>query len=233
MSDKQKNQTLSHKKLRAIHGEEYVKSFNKSDDGRISRLVNLMKLSENMIVVDFACGNGLLLSCIHKMIKYYYGVDFSENFIEEAKRLQNTRNIENAEFHCNEITDFCNNIEIKFDRAFSLDFSEHVYDRDFIEIARSIRKILKHNGIFYLHTPNKEFFIEILKDRGILRQFPEHIAVRTADEMVELLKEAGYRHINVSYLPHYLPILSYVDSFKFIPIVGKFARARLFIECVP
>lgn len=231
MSDKRKDQTLSPEELRALHGEEYVNLFSKTDNGRIGRLIPFIKLSENMIVADFACGNGLLLSCIHKMVKYYYGVDFSEHFIEEAKRLQNIRGIENAEFHCDGITDFCNNIGIKFDRAFSLDFSEHVYDEDFVTISRSIRKILGHDGIFYLHTPNKEFFVEILKDRGILKQFPEHIAVRTADETVALLKEAGYHHIKVFYLPHYLPILSWIDLFKFTPIIGKFARARLFIEC--
>jgi len=63
-----------------------------------------------------------------------------------------------------------------------MDFSEHVYDEEWREILRGIRSALKPTGRLYLHTPNAEFILEIMKARNlILARQPEHVAVRTAD----------------------------------------------------
>ena len=54
----------------------------------------------------------------------------------------------------------------KFDLGFAMDFSEHVYDKQWIEILKSIRKSMKPDGKLYLHTPNFDFFLEKMKDRN-------------------------------------------------------------------
>ena len=80
-----------------------------------------------------------------------------------------------------------------------------------------------------LHTPNAEFVVEIMKARNLLlRQFPEHIAVRNAEDNRRFLERAGFVDVSVHFLPHY-NILSLVHPMSFIPLIGKYFQARIFI----
>ena len=228
-------QRLSDSDLRDFYRQDYVDSYKSKDTGshpsRITRLIPLCRLKPTDVVVDLACGNGMLLKELHDQVAGYHGVDFSSEFIEAARSRARQLNAGNAVFHEADIVEFCGDHPDEFDVAFTLDFSEHVYDEDFVRIATSIRSSLKPDGRLFVHTPNATYFLEILKARGILRQFPSHIAVRNARENVALLQAAGFRDIKVSYLSHYLPPLSWLHPLRHLPLAGRFFQARLFIEC--
>ena len=70
-------------------------------------------------------------------------------------------------FFDEEITDFCKSYSNSFDVAFALDFIEHLYDDDVIKIFSSIRDTLKADGKIIIHTPNGDFFLEIMKNKNI------------------------------------------------------------------
>jgi 2-polyprenyl-6-hydroxyphenyl methylase/3-demethylubiquinone-9 3-methyltransferase len=68
-----------------------------------------------------------------------------------------------------------------------------------------------------------------MKKRDIvLAQFPEHIAVRNAQSNSEFLSRAGFENIEVSFIPHY-NIVRLVHPLSWLPVVGRYFRARLFI----
>ena len=114
-----------------------------------------------------------------------------------------------------------------------MDFSEHLYDDDLLAVFESICTCLRPGGRFYLHTPNRDFIIETLKARGIMKQLPEHIAVRNASATTALLERAGFSQVRVTFLAHYLPALSWLDRFSRVPGLGRFMRARLFLDARP
>ena len=73
-------------------------------------------------------------------------------------------------------------------------------------------------------TPNADFFLERMKDKGILvKQFPEHIAVRTPEHNVALLSEAGFRIEHVRLLPHY-NILKVAIPCPMCRVSGNYSR---------
>jgi cyclopropane fatty-acyl-phospholipid synthase-like methyltransferase len=222
----------SQAELRDLYRADYVRRYHQEDRERLARLVVLMDLEPHMITADLGCGNGLLLGLIHDRVAYYHGIDFSSEFIDEARQRQQHAGIRNAEFHCRSIVEFCREHCSEIDRAFALDFAEHVYDEELLGIARAVRSSLREGGRFYLHTPNLDFFLERLKDRGILRQFPEHVAVRRAERYVELLAESGFSQVRILFLPHYLRSLAWLHAFSRLPLVGRHLRARLFLECL-
>ncbi len=221
--------------LRELYREGYVADYHQSAGHRLGQLVELLDLSPAMTGADLACGNGLLLDLIHDRVGIYNGVDFSEEFIENARKRHAGHDQYRCEVHffCESITDFCATHPQSIDRAFCLDFIEHLYDEDLLPILQSIRGCLARKGKLYLHTPNAGFALERLKDRGVLKQLPEHIAVRTAAQSVALLKAAGFSEVKVTYLPHYLRRLSWIHTFSRFPLCGPYLRARLFIECHP
>ncbi len=191
-----------------------------------------MDLKKSDQVADFACGNGALLDHVCPLVRSYTGVDFSETMIEYATARMNRLGLTNARFECARIEEFCARHARVFDAGFALDFSEHVYDDSWVAILRSIRQALKRPGRLYLHTPNADFLLERMR-RGnvLLRQSPEHVAVRTLAENTRLLEEAGFRISRGLLIPHY-NILRVIHPLSFIPVVGRYLKARIFIEAL-
>lgn len=219
--------------LKNMYGKLYVESYELSQSQlRLKRLVDHFYLNAADDVVDFACGNGLLMPLVSPIVHTYTGVDFSESFIDVAQRRMQELSINNARFACSEIVDFCIQNENTFDVGFAMDFSAHVYDREWLEILRAMRVSLKRNGKLYFHTPNAEFFLEKMKSKNlVVKQFPEMVAVRSPHENQRLIEQSGLLVKKVILLPHY-NILRLVHPMSYLPGIGKYFKARIFIEAV-
>ncbi len=217
--------------LKALYGKQYVEQLALHEVPlRLDRLLGLIQLHKDTEVVDFACGNGMLMDYLAPKVQRYVGVDFSPAFIASATHRKVRLNFTNAEFVCADIREFCRTHVESFDVGFALDFSEHVYDKEWLEILKCIRVSLKESGKLYLHTPNAEFFLEIMKQHDfMLKQFPEHIAVRSPKANVLLLEEAGFKVSKLLLLPHY-NFLRYLHPLSYLPVIGKYLKARIFIE---
>jgi len=220
----------SHKELKQLHGDDYVESFKQQSPFRLARLLNYMQLDDSFSVVDFACGNGILMELIAPKVDSYVGIDFSKPFINAANEKKEKLCFTNVEFVCSNIHSFCQNHINTFDVGFAMDFSEHVYDVEWIQILKSIKKSIKPNGKLYLHTPNADYFLEKMKSKNfIVKQFPQHIAVRTPEHNVSILWEAGFSVEHIWLIPNY-NILKVLHPLSHIPVIGKYLKARIFIE---
>lgn len=215
-----------------LHSGSYVEMYEKKPISRIRRLISMMDLKGGESIADFACGNAMLLPLVSTKASHYYGVDFSSDFIDAAIRRADANKIKNCSFYCMDIVSFCENHLASFDIATALDFSEHIDDDDFTRIFSAIYRSLKPGGKLYMHTPNLDFFIEQLKEKGVIRQFPEHIAVRNTVQNVAILEKCGFEisRIHVRHIPHY-NVLKVFHLLSALPWIGKFFSARLFIEC--
>ncbi len=219
--------------LKALYGREYVERFRTGQSARrLGRLVGHIQLEPQDEVLDIGCGDALLLPYVASKVSHYVGVDFSEMFIQAAMERRDQLGIANAEFRCADIVDYCSSQPGRFDRAFAMDLAEHVPDEPWLAILQSVRMALRPGGVLYLHTPNARFVVEIMKARGILlSQFPEHVAVRSEAENTALLCKAGYDVKRVILLPHYNR-LRLLHPLSYMPVLGDYFKARIFIEAV-
>ena len=213
-----------------LHGHEYMNKLLKAESSaRLSHVMQFVELEKNYTVADFACGNAPMLNFLGQQVKNYYGVDFSPSAINNAESRKSRLALQNAHFQCGSIKSFCNENYGRFDAGFALDLSEHVCNEEWIQILSSIKPALKKKANLYIHTPNGNFFLEIMKSYNfIFKQFPEHIAVRNVEENLVLLERAGYKIKKVVFLPHY-NILKYMHIFSYMPWLGKYFQARLLI----
>jgi cyclopropane fatty-acyl-phospholipid synthase-like methyltransferase len=221
----------SEEELRAIYDHRYVEHYDPHAVPRMRRLLPFCNLPDHAVVADFGCGNGVLLELLAPHVHGYLGVDFSEAFVHEAERRRDARGIRNGTFHCADIKTFCAEHPNHFDAGFALDFSEHVYDDEFVRIGRAIHGALKPGSPFYLHTPNAEYFMERLRSCGLFRQIEGHVAIRDARHQIELLEQCGFQNVRVHYLAHYLRPAAALHGLGALPIVGRLFRARLFLAC--
>lgn len=220
---------LSLNDRKSLHGGEYVDAFAQLGTDRVDHIWRHISLPHGGVVADFGCGNANLLPLIHDHVDRYVGVDFSEDFICAARKRQTDLGIANAEFHCGPIQEFGRNHENSFDAVFAFDLSEHVYDDEWQDIVRGMHAALKPGGKAYVHTPNRDFLIEIMKAHDfVLKQFPQHIAVRNGDHNADFFETAGFTHVSLTYLPHY-NILRYLNPLAHLPVLGRYFRARLLL----
>jgi 2-polyprenyl-6-hydroxyphenyl methylase / 3-demethylubiquinone-9 3-methyltransferase len=220
---------LSDDALRAIYNQAYVDIYDPHALQRIRRLLPLFALSREAQVADFGCGNGVLLQIIASRIREYVGIDFSEPFIRAAERRRDALGLTNGTFECTDIVTFCERHPTQFDIGFALDFSEHLYDDQFVRIFRAISRALKPGAPLYLHTPNAEYFLERLHAWRVLRPVEGHVGIRDARQHQELLLQSGFPRVDVRYLAHYLPVAAAFRFLGALPLVGRHFRARLFL----
>lgn len=215
----------------ALHSGDYVERYNAKPLDRVTALARRMKLDPQARLADFACGNGMLLHALGPRPGTYDGVDFSADFITSANRWAERSACTGYRFHCEDIVAFCARHPGQFDAAATLDFSEHVTDDLAVPIYAAIRQSLAPGGTLYLHTPNGDFFFERAKNIGIVRQFPEHVAVRNGAETVEMLVRAGFPRegITLNHIAHY-NVLKWLHPLSGLPLIGKWFQARLWIE---
>jgi SAM-dependent methyltransferase len=167
---------------------------------------------------------------VHGRIRSYTGVDFSQPFIDLAVARAARLGATNLRFECASIEDFCAAHLRRFDVGCAFDFSEHVPDREWLPLLAAIRSSMKAGGRFYLHTPNADFMLERMKRRNfILRQSPEHVAVRDMGENLSLLRESGFTITHARFVRHY-NLLRFVDPLRHVPVLGRWFEARIFIE---
>jgi len=210
-----------------LHGSAYVEHFNNaSQEQRVKQLVQRVSLPPDASILDIGCGTGILSRLLEGRYTQYSGIDFSEDMISTARDL--TKELANCHFHCANAIEFLDGKVEQFDAIFLLDISEHVADRQWSAIVEAAHPALKADGKVYLHTPNLDFFVELLKHHGWIRQFPEHIAVRNQADNCHFFHRAGYTSIEVSKLPHY-NVLRYLHPLSRFPFIGKHLAARLWL----
>lgn len=215
--------------LKDLYDGHYAQAYERKPLSRLRRLVPMFQLSGNEEVVDYACGNAMLLELVHTRVRNYVGVDFSADMIEFAVARAKRLAVRNCKFHAEDIAAFADRHAGQFDVAFAMDFSEHVYDDQWIDLLRAMRATLKPGGRLYLHTPNGEYFLEILKNRGLLEQFPEHVAVRGPLHNRRMLELAGFGRVDIRPLSHYEIRQKPFAALGWLPWLGRYFRARLFV----
>ena len=199
---------------------------------RLKHLLPLLPTGGELDVIDIGCGNGLLADLIAKNVKTYTGVDFSKEFIEIAKVRHNALGNENTHFHCSDIVEFSQDMKYrkKFNVCFAMDFTEHVYDDQLVEIFTAATNMLKDDGKLVIHTPNANFLLEILKNKGIMTQLEGHIGVRKDKELIKLFSKAGFEAEKINYLAHYNKLLRPWHLLSRVPLIGKLFEARLLMQ---
>lgn len=216
--------------LKALHDDSYADGFLALEGkSRVDRVLSHVAIPAGAKVLDVGCGHGALLTKLHGRIGEYHGVDFAEPFIRSARKRAQDAGRANCYFHLSEITDFAGRHPGEFDLVFALDISEHVPDGEWAAIVSSLCTALKPGGQVICHTPNLDFFVERMKEHKVLiRQFIQHIAVRTPEENAAFFERAGFSEVQAKTLPHY-NILRILHPLALLPFIGRYFAARVLI----
>jgi len=198
-------------------------------------ILSLASPSSDQTVLDLGSALGdvcfLLAPSVHEAI----GLDASPRALELARARARERGLRNVRFVEGDVADLAGLPEGSVDVAGAFDLLEHVDDDTVRRMLRSLRRVLKPGGRFVAYTPNREHYVERFKARGfILKQFPEHIAVRRPREIRKLLESEGWRIRSLRYSPAPFPGVRWLERVLWrLPFLGPLFRYRVLVDAEP
>src|SRR5690606_12863827 len=131
----------------------------------IPRLIHKLKIKNDSILLDLACGKGRHASVMAQSAKKVVGIDLSPNSIELAK--QKYHDLQNLEFIRADMLNFKS--ELKFDAVFNL-FTSFGYLDHFDEncaVLKNINSLLKSDGVLVIDFMNSAKIVkELIEDEN-------------------------------------------------------------------
>ncbi len=198
-------------------------------------ILDLARPGADKTVLDLGSALGDVCFLLAPHVKEAVGVDASPRAIELARARASDRGFENVRFVAGDVADLGAVADGSVDVAGAFDLLEHVDDETVRRMLRSLVRVLKPGGVFVAYTPNREHYVERLKARNVvLKQFPEHIAVRRPREIRRLIEGAGWRVRSLTYSPAPFPVMRWLERALLpIPVLGRPFRYRILVRAEP
>ncbi len=122
------------------------------------------------------------------------GLDASDDALQLAESARAALGIANVSFVKGDVADLSVFPDASFDAVAAIDLVEHVDDPTLAAMLGECRRVLRPGGRLGLYTPDRAHYVERMKAHEfLLKQFPQHIAVRRADAYRRFLTEAAFR----------------------------------------
>ena len=195
-------------------------------------ILRLARPSKDATVLDLGSARGDVCFLLAPLVKEAVGVDASERALEIAETERARRGLDNVRFVAGDVATLTAIPDRSIDVAGAFDLLEHIDDATVKEMLRALARVVKPGGRFVAYTPNREHYVERLKAREILlKQFPQHIAVRRPREIASLLQSEGWRIDSLTYSPAPFPGVRWIEKALWrLPGIGRLFRYRILLS---
>lgn len=202
---------------------------------REENLLDLVRPGPETVLLELGCARGDTALFFAPRVRKVLALDGEPLAIELARRRAREQGVANVEFLLADARAFPEVPDGSVDCAGAFDFLEHIQDNVAEGMLREVARVLKPGGRFVAYTPNREHWVERLKARNlILKQQPDHIAVRTPREIESLLGRAGFRIERIFFPAAPYPFYRPVDRLLApLPGIGRLFRFRICLEAKP
>ena len=151
-----------------------------------------------------------------------------------AERARAAAGSRTSRFAQGDVADLSQFPDASFEAVAAIDLVEHVDDPTLAAMLRETRRVLKSGGRLGLYTPDRAHYVERLKAHDfVLKQFPQHIAVRRADAYRRFLADAGFSIDLDAWSVSPFPGVRWVErALAPLPLVGPTFRYRILMRAV-
>lgn len=202
---------------------------------RERNLLDLVRPRADMTLLELGCARGDSALFFARRVGRVIALDGEPLAVDLARRRAAEEGIGNVEFLLADARRFPEVADRSVDCVGAFDFLEHVADDVALPMLSEVARVLRFGGRFVAYTPNREHWVERLKAHDfLLKQQPDHIAVRRPGEIEELLRRAGFRVDRMFFPPAPYPFYRPVDVLlRDVPRLGAPFRFRVCLEARP
>jgi ubiquinone/menaquinone biosynthesis C-methylase UbiE len=190
------------------------------------RIANVFELLpsqlQGRVLLDIGCGMGTFTVEAARRGAHGIGIDPAAEAVQAAARVAAAEGVLHAGFVQADAALLPMN-DASADIVLAADMTEHLDDDTLKRILAEAFRALRPGGRMVVYTPEQSHLFERLKDRGIMRQDPSHIGIRSAVELATALAEAGFEVRPVRYLPSHLPIWNLLERAlgRWVPLLRR------------
>ncbi|MBI2278847.1 MAG: class I SAM-dependent methyltransferase [Candidatus Brennerbacteria bacterium] len=172
----------------SLYGAESLESIRERFFAWKKYFGEFLPKDSNARILDLGCGSGSLVYWLHEMgFRNAEGIDVSGEQVAQASTL-GIKHIRRGN-----VSEFLKaNVGI-YDAIFAQDLMEHLTKPEILDIAESVHKSLKENGVFIIQTLNAE---NLLWGRLRWGDFTHETAF-TKSGIGQVLRVSGFRAIEV------------------------------------
>lgn len=189
---------------------------------RITNVFSLLPELRGRTLVDLGCGMGTFTIEAAGRGSTAVGVDPAPAAVQAARRVAAAEGADGAHFIRADAAELPLPAGAA-DVVLAADLTEHLDDVTLARILREAWRCLKPEGTLVLYTPDRQHVFERLRDRGVMKQDPSHIGVRSAAELAEAAENAGFTVARAVWLPSHLPLLSLAERTlaRWVPLLRR------------
>ncbi len=185
-------------------------------------------------VLELGSARGDVTFFLARHAKEVVGLDASADALALAERARTEQGIGNVSFVKGDVADLSEFGDSSFDAVAAIDLVEHVDDPTLVAMFRETRRVLKRGGRFGIYTPDRAHYVERMKAHDfVLKQFPQHIAVRRRGAYRAFLSAAGLALELDAWSVSPFPGVRLVErALAPLPVVGGTFRYRILMRAV-
>ena len=189
---------------------------------RIANVFSLLPDLAGRTLLDLGCGMGTFTIEAAGRGARAIGVDPAPAAVRAARAVAAAERAERAHFIRADAARLPVH-EASADVVLAADLTEHLDDVTLARILREAGRVLRAGGRLVLYTPDRQHAFERLRERGIMKQDPSHIGVRTRAELRAAVENAGFQVERAVWLPSHLPALDLAEKWlaRWIPILRR------------
>ncbi len=185
-------------------------------------------------ILELGSARGDITFLLAERAREVVGLDASGIALEMAEAERARRGVANVRFVQGDVADLSAFSAASFDAVAAIDLVEHVDDATLGKMLLECRRVLVPGGRLGVYTPDRAHYVERLKAHDlVLKQFPEHIAVRRVEAYERFLARAGFSTDLVDYSVSPFPVVRWVErALAPLPLVGPTFRYRILIRTI-
>jgi len=185
-------------------------------------------------VIELGSARGDISFLLAGHAREVIGVDAAEEALEMAEAERRRLGLDNVRWVKADVADLSAFADASADAVAAIDLVEHIDDPTLEGMLRECKRVLRPGGRLGVYTPDRAHYVERLKAHDfVLKQFPQHIAVRRVDAYQDMLRAAGFRIDLVTWSVSPFPVVRLVEkALARLPLLGPTFRYRILIRAL-
>jgi len=217
-----------------LHKSHWFTNPKRKYEERNRDAVRVVGLRPDDRVLEIGSARGDVTFFLARHAKEVVGLDASDDALGLAERARAAQGMANVSFAKGDAADLSMFEDASFDAVAAIDLVEHIDDSTLTAMLRETRRILRPGGRLGLYTPDRAHYVERMKAHDfVLKQFPQHIAVRRARAYRLFLAAAGFRLDLDTWSVSPFPGVRLLErALAPLPLLGPTFRYRILMRAV-